>query len=51
MMELRGREIRTSEVEPQTDARTGEKVDYIELKSGQQLYLMCDSPNRPSSKD
>ena len=34
MMQLRGREIRTSEVEATEDPRTGQSVDYIDLKAG-----------------
>ena len=43
MMQLRGREIRTSEVEATEDPRTGQSVDYIDLKAGQKLYLNCDN--------
>lgn len=50
MMQLRGREIRTTDVEPSENQETGEKRNYVVLKTGQQIYLACNNPMIPSDE-
>ena len=50
MMQLRGREVRTTDVETREDKKSGEKVDYVDLKAGRQVFLGCDNPMIPSTE-
>ena len=51
MMQLRGREVRTTDVEETVDKVTGEKRNWVPLRTGQTIYVGCDNPMIPSDQE